>query len=143
MISYLRKEVQEERKLIREDINELRSNTTKVMDRMSARMYIFENTMPSATVIYDVAQLSNNANVFLEGRNVLSNEMDLQFSRVAEQLGPLEQKNDKNSTPVSVLKGRRNQDKKSVYPSDTDSGLFEDSLTVDSEEEPQLSRRAK
>lgn len=74
-----------------------------------------KNTMPPAIETDEVAQLRTDVNVLMEGGNVVSNEMYLGFSRVADRLALLVEKNDTGFTPGLVHKGRRISTKKRFY----------------------------
>lgn len=54
----------EELKLVCEDMNELRANTTKAPDHISIWFDSIENTVPSAVVSDEVAHLRTDANEF-------------------------------------------------------------------------------
>lgn len=123
MISELREEVQPKQKLVREDVGEVRTSTTKLLDHTSVCMDITEITIPSAVVTDEAAELRTEINVLMEGHNALSNAMGLRFSKVAERLAQLKQKNDTGFTPAPVRKERRKPAKKNVYPSNTNSAL--------------------
>lgn len=70
MISDLREEAHAKFKLLRKEMTEQRSNTTKVVDHMLVYFDSLESTMPSAVVAEKVPQLRNDANVILEERDV-------------------------------------------------------------------------
>lgn len=90
MIGEFREEVQAETKQVREDMSDLLTNTTKVLDHISEHMNSIENTLPTAVLTDKGAQLRTDVNFLMERCNALSNEMDLGFSRVAECVALLE-----------------------------------------------------
>lgn len=63
MINETRGEVQTELKVVHEDVIQLCSNTTKVLDHLSVCMDILEDTMQSALVMHKLAQLRTHVNV--------------------------------------------------------------------------------
>lgn len=99
MIIDLCEEVHAELRFLREEMTELRSNNTKVIDHMSARLDSLKSTMPSVVVAYELAQLRSDVSVVLDGSNALSNEIDLWFSRVTNRSALLHQK----TTPTSLM----------------------------------------
>lgn len=89
MISELREEEQFELEIFREDVRQLLINTMKALDYISVCIDIISNTMLSAVVADKVVQLRVNVSLFMKGHNALSNEVDLQISRIAESLALL------------------------------------------------------
>lgn len=65
-------------------MTELPFNAEKVTGHMRLLLDSLESTVPSAAVADGVAQLRIAVNVDLEGRNALSNQMNVLFSRFAE-----------------------------------------------------------
>lgn len=63
MISSLREEVHAEIKLLREEMIERRSNTTKVIDHLSVFSDYSESATPSTVVANEIAQLRNDFNI--------------------------------------------------------------------------------
>lgn len=142
MISDLRKESHCELYFLHEETTQLHSSATKINDHMSVCLDSLKGNIPSAVVAHEVAQLRNDVSVITEGRKALPNEMDLRFSRLAEQLGTLEQKNSTGTAHASGPKKRRLPSKKSGYPLNTDSALLKKSPTTDSKKGLRRSRRA-
>lgn len=101
----------------------LRSNTSKVFDQISLHMESCANILPSAVVTDGAAQLLIDVNRFMEGLNVLSNEMQFWFSGVAERLEILAQQHDTGLTLAPIHKGRRKPGMKGLYPSNINSAL--------------------
>lgn len=79
MITGLRGALRAEINLVREDVNDLRTKTTKAFDHVAAGLANVENSMTLAVTAEDVAQLRKDLKLLAEGRNALSNEMDLRF----------------------------------------------------------------
>lgn len=67
MIDEFRGELQAELKVVCEEVNELRANTTKVLDHISDGLERNKNTMPSTVVLDDVAQIQKDVNVLMKG----------------------------------------------------------------------------
>lgn len=63
-------------------MSELHTKKTKVLKYISVCIDNIESTVPSAVVVDEAAQLRMDVKVFIEGRNVLSNETDLRIFRV-------------------------------------------------------------
>lgn len=86
MIGELRGEVQAELRLVLEDVCDLCTNTTRVLDHISVCLGSITITMPSAVVSDEVALLGRDVHIITEGRDSLSNEMDLWLSRATNSL---------------------------------------------------------
>lgn len=95
--------------------------------------------MSSAAEMDEVAHLLADISVTLEGRNNLSKEVDLPFSRVAERRVLLKQKNEVGLSPAFICKGRRKPAKKSFYLLDSDYALAKDLSTPEFEEDTRSS----
>lgn len=89
LISKIQEEVRAEPNLINEDASKVRTNTAMVLDHISVCMDGIENTMQSAVVTDEVAQLPMDDNAFMKRRNALSNEGVLRLFNVAEILAIL------------------------------------------------------
>lgn len=102
VIGELLVKVQAELNLVREHVDKLHTNITKVPDPISVWLKGIENTMPSAVVSEEVSQPQTNVSVIIEGRNALSNEMDLRIFRVADRLTNMAQNPVSAFTPAST-----------------------------------------
>lgn len=119
------------------------TDITETIGHISLCIDSFEATMPPAVVADQAAHLRDKVNAILIKRHVLSHEMHFWQTIVAEQLSPLEQRNDTIPSLAPVLKRYRVQVRKSTYLPETDSAHSEDSLTTNPKNDPRLSCRSK
>lgn len=120
-------------------MNKVHSSISKLIEWKSACEESLENTMHSAVRADEVAQLRNGGNAILEGHNGLSHLNDLGLALITEQLAPVEQNSNTNSTPALIFKESGKRDKNSGYQSDTDLALLKRSPTTYFEGESRIS----
>lgn len=131
-------------KLFHADVNNLCTNTTKVLYHISGRLDSIEPAVPAAVVSDKVAQLWADVNSIMKSCNIFSKEMYFQFSRVANRLAIVKQNPGSATTLVStaqVFRGSRKLAGNDTYLLDSDFDFWKNSSPSDSEAEPRLGCR--
>lgn len=84
-------------KLVSEEVNKLRTNTTKILDHISIILDSFDNIIMSSAVVSDEVPATNRSQNHHGGSNLLSNEMGIWLSEIADRL-TIEEQN-----PISIF----------------------------------------
>lgn len=71
--------------LVRKDVNELCSNTTRVLDYISVCTDSIKNTMPSVDSLNKAAQHRTDVNANMKGGSALLNKINLWFFKVSDR----------------------------------------------------------